>query len=137
MASLPASTSRKFNPSDYKGAPQWFLGRFLSALNLFTEPVYLALLNGLTFTENFDAQYFTQLIIAGATPQSNAFSFNCNTKNIPREVIKAQCSFASDLTIPITAAVDFGWYFSSGVIFIPTVFGLVAGSTYRLTLRVS
>lgn len=137
MAQLPASTSRKFSPSDYKSADPWFTGRFLTQLNLFTDPVYLALLNGLTFAQNFNAQYFTQIITAGATPISNAFSFKCGITGQPVEVIKASCNVASDLTIPVTSVIDFSWYFASGTIFITAVSGLTAGVQYRLVLRIS
>ena len=137
MSNLPASTSRKFNPADYKAAPSWFTGRFLSQLNLFTDPVYEALSNGLNFLENFNAQYFSQVITAGATPASNAFSFQAAIKGTPLEVVQASCKLASDPTVPLTAAVDFSWYSSAGVVYITAVSGLTAGSVYRLTLRVS
>ena len=137
MANLPASTSRKFSPSDYKGMPEQFTGRFLSQLNLFTDPVYLALSNGLSFQQNFNAQYYTQVLNAGATPASNAFSFQCSVKGYPIEVVKVACNVANDLSIPITSAVDFSWYFSSGVVYITAISGLTSGTTYRLTLRVN
>lgn len=136
MAIIPASASRKFNPGDYKGAPAWFVGRFLSQLNLFVDPVYLALLNGLTFLQNFNAQYYTQLIVAGALPTDNKFSFRSGIKGTPLEIIKAACNIAGNLTLPLSAAVDFSWYFDSGTIFITAVSGLTAGTTYNLTLRV-
>ncbi len=136
MANVPASTSRRFSPADYRTAPSWFTGRFLSQLTLFTEPVYLALLNGLTFQQNFNAQYFTQIITGGATPQSNAFSFKSTIGGNPVEVVKAAINLAADLTQPVTSAVDFSWYFSSGVIFVTAVSGLTAGTVYRLVLRV-
>lgn len=136
MATLPASTSRKFNPADYKGAPSWFVTRFLSQLNLFTDPVYIALLNGLTFQQNFNAQYFTQIITAGSTPASNAFKFEQTIQGTPIECIKVSCNLASDPTVALTSAVDFSWYASAGVIYVTAVSGLTAGSVYRLVLRV-
>jgi len=137
MSTLPASTSRKFSPADYKTAQPWFTGRFLSQLNLFTDPVYLALNKGLTFQENFDAQYFTQQITAGAAAVNNAFSFKSGIKGTPIEVVKVSCNYASDVTIPLTAAVDFCWYQAAGTIYVTAVFGLVAKSVYNLTLRIS
>ena len=137
MANLPASTSRRFNPGDYKNSPPYFSGRFLSQLNLFTEPVYLALQNGLNFRENFNAQYFTQIIQAGATPASNAFSFKTSILGYPVECVKVSCNVASDPSIPLTAAVDFSWYFSSGIIYVTAVSGLTAGTIYKITLRVN
>lgn len=136
MANLPASTSRRFNPADYKESPPWFYGRFLSQLTLFTEPVYLALQNTLTFQQNFNAQYYTQIIIAGASPEKNFFSFKSTIQGQPVEVIKASCNVNSDLTIPLTTQVDFSWYFNAGVIVVTAVSGLTEGTTYRLILRV-
>jgi hypothetical protein len=136
MAQLPASTSRKFNPADYKDAPKWFGGKFLSQLNLFTDPVYAALLSGLTFFQNFNAQYFTQSLTAGANAAANAFSFKSTIAGVPVEVIKASCNLASDPTVAITSAVDFSWYYSAGVVYITAVTGLTSGTAYRLTMRV-
>lgn len=137
MATIPASTSRRFNPADYKTSPEWFSGRFLSQLNLFTDPVFLALSNGLNFVQNFNAQYFTQIITAGATPDKNAFKFNSSIQGTPIEVIKASCNVESDPTKPLLSPVDFSWYFNFPTIFITAVSGLTAGTVYKLVLRVS
>lgn len=137
MANIPASTSRRFNPADYNKAPSWFTGRFLSALNLFTDPVFVALQNGLTFVQNFNAQYYTIIITAGATPGNNAFSFKQSINGSPIECIKASCTVASDPTIPLTTAVDFSWYADSGTVFVTAVSGLTMGTSYKLTVRLS
>lgn len=135
MANIPASTSRRFNPADYRTAPSWFIGRFLSQLNLFTEPVFEALSNGLTFISNFNAQYFTQQITGGAAPGDNAFSFKSTITGTPLEVVKASCNQAGDLTVGI-APVDFSWYYDSGTIFVTSVSGLTTGTVYNLRVRV-
>ena len=135
MASLPASTSRKFNPSDYKTAPTWFNGRFLSQLNLFTDPVYLALSNGLSFIQNFNAQYYTITFTAQATAAGNAFKFQSTISGQPVEVIKAQCVVTGNLSSPL-APVDFSWYATAGVVYVTSVSGLTAGTNYTLTLRI-
>ena len=135
MASLPASTSRKFNPADYKTAPEWFNGRFLSALNLFTDPVYLALSNGLSFIQNFNAQYYTITFTAQATAAGNAFNFKSTISGQPIEVIKAQCVVTGNLSSPL-APVDFSWYATAGVVYVTSVSGLTAGTSYTLTLRI-
>lgn len=135
MAVLPASTSRRQNPADYKTAPPWFTGRFLSALNLFTDPVYTSLFNGLTFQQNFNSQYYSIIFTAGSTPASNAFKFSQTIQGVPTECIKAACNVASDPSIPLTAAVDFSWYANSGIVFVTAVSGLTTGTVYRLTVR--
>jgi len=135
MANIPASTSRRFNPADYKTAPDWFSGRFLSALNLFTDPVFIALQNGLTFFENFNSQYFTAQILAGATADLNKFSFKQTISGTPQECIVAAVNLV-DPTKPIIGAVTISWYSDSGTIFVTAVNGLTVGSTYNLRVRV-
>lgn len=135
MANLPASTSRRFNPADYKTAPSWFSGRFLSQLTLFTEPVFLALQNGLTFIQNFNAQYFTQIITAGATADLNKFSFPQTISGSPVELIVASCNVAADPTVAILSPVGVSWYVNSGTVFVTAVSGLTAGTVYRLNVR--
>jgi hypothetical protein len=135
MSSLPASVSQRFNPADYKTAPDWFAGRFLSQLNLFVNPVYLLLQNGLSFAGNFNAQYFTQTITGAATAAGNAFSFKSTISGNPVEVIKAQCYVVGNLSTPI-APVDFSWYSTAGIVYITSVTGLTAGTVYGLVLRV-
>lgn len=137
MANLPSSASRRLNPADYKEAPAWFTGRFLSQLNLFTEPVYVALSQGLTFQQNFNAQYFNQTLTAGATPADNKFSFKQTTFGTPLELVIAACNLASDITAPLTAAVGISWYSNSPSIFVTSVSGLTPGVVYNLRLRLS
>lgn len=136
MANIPASTSRRFNPADYKTAPAWFTGRFLSQLTLFTEPVYVALLNGLTFFQNFNSQYYTITFKAGSTSASNAFSFQQTIQGTPNECIKAACNVSGNLSTPI-APVDFSWYATAGTVFVTAVSGLTQGVTYILTVRLT
>ncbi len=137
MANLPASTSRRFNPADYKNAEEWFKGRFLSQLNLFTEPIYLGLQNGLTFQANFAAQYFTQIITAGATPDLNAFSFKQTITVVPVECVVVACNLLSDPTAPIMSAVTISWYVNGGKVFVTAVTGLTSGSVYKTTVRLN
>ncbi len=137
MANLPASTSRRFNPADYKTSPSWFSGRFLSQLTLFTEPIYLALLKGLSFEQNFNSQYFTQTITAGATADLNKFSFPQSISGSPVELIVASCNVASDLTVPILSPVGVSWYVNAGIVFVTAVSGLTTGTVYRLIVRLN
>ena len=135
MAQLPASTSRRFSPADYKTSPDWFSGKFLSQLTLFTDPVFVALSNGLTFAQNFNSQYFTAQIIAGATPDLNKFSFQQTISGVPQECIIAAINLP-DPTQPILNAVSLSWYSDSNTIFVTAVCGLTAGTTYNLRVRV-
>ncbi len=136
MATLPSSASKQFNPADYSKAPDWFTGRFLSQLNLFTDPVYLALVNGLTFSANFNAQYYSISFSSASTPAGNAFSFKSTISGNPVEVVIASCNVSGNLSTPITSAVTLSWYSTGGVVYITAVNGLTPGTTYILNLRV-
>jgi len=137
MATLPSSTSRKFNPADYKDAPVYFTGRFLSQLNLFTDPVYQALLNGLTFQTNFNAQYFVASVQGAASYANNALSFTSTIQGVPNEVTIVQKNLASDLTVPLINPVDFSWYFASPIVYITGISGLTPGVNYRIVFKVA
>jgi hypothetical protein len=135
MASLPASTSRKFNPADYKTAPDWFTGRFLSQLNLFTNPVYLALQNGLNFQSNFNAQIYGITITATVFP-GNSLSFQSTISGLPIGVLLLSKNVAGNLSTPIISPVDFAWYYNAGTIQITGISGLTPGVNYVLTFLV-
>lgn len=136
MSQLPASTSRRFNPSDYREAPNWFTGRFLSQLTLFTEPVFLALLNGLTFAQNLNSQKYTLQIKGDADFTLNTANFQCTISGTPTGLILVARNVASDPTIPVISPIDFSWYFNAGSIFITGIAGLTPGTTYNLTFLV-
>lgn len=136
MGQLPSSASRKFNPSDYKTSPDWFQGRFLSQLNLFTDPVYTALLNGLTFQQNFNAQIYVLNITANASFALNTASFQVGIQGQPVGMILINKNFNGNLTAPLISPIDYSWYFSNGSIFITGISGLVPGINYNLTFLV-
>jgi hypothetical protein len=136
MASLPASTSRKFNPADYKAAPSWFTGRFLSQLNLFTDPVYTALLNGLTFLQNFNAQTYTLTITGNSDFTKNLATFNSTISGAPSGLLLIAKNLAADPSTPFISPVEFSWYANSGLIVITGISGLSVGVAYKLTFLV-
>lgn len=136
MANLPASTSRRFNPSDYREAPNWFTGRFLSQLTLFTEPVYQALLNALTFAQNFNSQTYVLTITGDADFTRNVASFQSAIAGNPTGLILVARNVASDLSIPVISPIDYSWYFNAGSIIITGISGLTPGTTYNLTFLV-
>lgn len=130
VGNLPASTSRKFNPADYKAAPDWFKGRFLSQLNLFTDPVYTALLNGLSFQQNFNAQFFTAVITGAA---QNSLSFKKTMIGQPVGLVIAQKNIVGALTTPLISPIDFSWYVNAGVVVVTGISGLAPGTNYQIT----
>lgn len=135
MATLP--TTRKFQPGDYKSLPDAFTGRFLSALNLFTDPVYVALQNGLTFLQNFNAQNYSFQVTGGATADKNAMQFKQTITGKPSALELCAVNFAADPSIPVLNAVSLSWYSNSGTVFITAIAGLVQGSVYSITVRLT
>lgn len=136
MSALPASTSRKFNPADYKGAPDWFTGRFLSNLNLFTDPVFTALQNGLNFQQNFNAQIFAASVQGATLYTSNTLSFQCTIQGQPVGCTLLSKNVANNLSTPIISPVEFSWYYNAGTIAITGIGGLTPGVNYRLVFMV-
>jgi hypothetical protein len=136
VANLPAATSRKFNPADYRTSPQWFNGRFLSQLNLFTDPVYTSLLNGLTFAQNFNAQTYKLSITGAASYIGNTASFKCTISGAPVGMILIAKNVATDLTIPVISPIDFSWYYNAGVIYLTGISGLTPGTSYAMTFLI-
>ncbi len=135
MADLPSI--RRFQPGDYKSLPDAFTGRFLSALNLFTDPVYVALQNGLNFFQNFNAQTYPFQLTAGTTADLNVVQFKQTIKGKPSALELCSVNVAADPTIPILNAVGFSWYSNSGTVFITAIAGLTAGTVYNLTVRLT
>lgn len=136
MATIPSSVSRKFNPADYKTAPSWFTGRFLSQLNLFTDPVYTALLNGLNFQQNFNAQIDGVQVKGAAAYTDNTVSFKSTIAGSPMGVILLSKNVVGNLATPIISPVDFSWYQNAGTIFITGIAGLTPGVNYSLVFLV-
>jgi hypothetical protein len=132
MASLPSSTSQRFNPADYKTAPDWFSGRFLTQLNLFVNPVFLALRNGLNFQGNFNAQIYSISIQAGIYT-NNTIAFQSTISGVPIGVILLSKNVAGNLSTPVISPVEFSWYYNAGTIQITGISGLTPGTIYQLT----
>lgn len=133
----PLPSSRRFNPGDYKGMPEIFLGRFLSSLNLFTEPVFAILQKGLNFYENFNAQVYPFQIVGGATASDNILQFKSTVQGRVRALELCSVNESNDPTAPVTNAVGFSWYTDSGNIYITAIAGLTAGTTYTILVRAS
>jgi len=132
MAALPASTSQRFQPADYRTAPDWFTGRFLTQLNLFVNPVYLALQGGLNFQNNFNAQVYSVQITAGSYT-ANTLSFQCTLSGTPIGVILISKYIVGSLATPVITPVEFSWYYNTGLIQITGISGLTPGTNYQLT----
>lgn len=124
---------------DYKDSPEWFKSKFVSTINLFLQPIYGILNQGVDVTTNTREEIYNfSFPCNSGTPSSNTYNF------IPRKfigrpsgVIVAQCynSTASSPTA-IGNPVTIDWYFSGNTVYILAIYGLTSGQTYSITLRI-
>lgn len=131
MSSLPSV--RRFYNEDYSGSPTWFQ-RFIGTLNLFSDPVYQNLKNGLSFQQNFNAQVYQFTITAGATADLNTIKFTKTIAGQPIGLIIIACNLASSITAPVTSATSLSWYTNGNTIQITAINGLTSGTQYNISV---
>ena len=92
MGGLPST--KRFYSEDFKEGPQWFQ-RFLSQLNLFTEPMYNILNAGVDVNTNTDEEiYILQIPTASATGNLNTFLFSPKKfVGAPHGILLGQCIY--------------------------------------------
>jgi|SRR5581483_4322779 len=131
---MPLPSIRRFYTEDYPTSTDWFK-RFIGQLNLFVDPTYNLLNRGLTFPQNVNAQLYTFTLTAGATSDLNTVRFTSTVAGKPTGLIKVACNLTSNITSPVTSAVDISsWYVNGNQIVITAISGLTAGQTYTLTV---
>lgn len=137
MGGLPST--KRYYSEDYKEAPPWFQ-RFLSQLNLFTEPIYNILNAGVDVNTNTDEETYTlQISTASATGSLNTFVFTPKKfVGAPQGILLGQCIFnaTTGLATAIGSPVTFDWIYTGSQIKILAVYGLTAGASYTLNLRI-
>jgi hypothetical protein len=131
---MKISAFKRFLSEQFVGAPTWFI-RFLQQLNLLTEQIVKVLTNGLTISENMDAQLYTFQILAKATANLNTTSFVCTMSKIP-EVVMVGKVFSAGVTTIMTSPVQVFWTVAGEKININSITGLTSGTNYSLTLVV-
>lgn len=127
-------TSHQFKFEDYPDAPAYF-AQFLSALNLFVDPVY-QILNGGISTQNLIApRMFTKII---TTPASGDVTFNfVNPLRIqPSAVVIGNIYEQGDPSAHPTNPTCVYWHISQGSIYIDNIPNLTAATAYVITLAV-
>lgn len=137
QSNLPTIT--RLFAEDYKDAPDWFKSKFVSTMNLFLQPVYGILNQGVNVTNNTtDEIYNFSFTCNSATASNNTISFQPR-KFIgkPFGVIIAQC-YDTTTSIPtaIGNPVTIDWYFNGGFVIILAIYGLTSGHIYSITLRI-
>lgn len=131
QSNLP--TIQRFDAGDYKDAPNWFINKWLPAINLFTQPVYNILNQGVQVTANSAQEIYPYTLLAGAAATNNTFSFT--PKKLTAKVtglIIAQCYNAS-AAVPtaIGNPVTPDWYWTGSQVKVLAIYGLTSGTTYN------
>lgn len=136
-ANLP-SIKRFFN-EDFQGSPPWFQ-RFISQLNLYTDPIY-NLLNGslVPGINTAEENYTLEVTNASATGSANTFLFTPQTfKGTPQGILLGQCLWNTEtgLATAIGNSVTFDWVWTGSQVSILAIYGLTAAESYTLNLRI-
>lgn len=129
MAQLPVI--KRFSTEDFPGQKDW-IGTLFYPLNLILTTLYSALNNGLTISQNLQAQTVA-LSVAGSSP-SVSFPYKYSPA-IPLGVSVVSVVQTNTPAVNLTAAVGCLWTYSSGVVTV-TCQGLDASSTYNVTFVV-
>lgn len=131
---MPLPSIHRFYNEDYPGSPSWFQA-FISALNLFSDPMYQTVNKGLTFQSNFNAQIYSFQIRGGATDADNVVTFTSNVKGRVSGLLTVACNLTSNIQAPASGIVT-SWYQSNNQIFITNITGLTPGTNYNMTVLI-
>lgn len=139
MSNSNLPTIKRFYADDYKTAPNYFQ-QFLSTLNLYSEPIYNILNQGVDLTMNTTEEIYTfTLTNASATGSSNTYNFTPK-KFIgqPNGVIIGQCIYntSNGIATAIGGQVTLDWIYSGNQVKILAIYGLTANKNYTFTLRI-
>lgn len=132
-SNLPTTQSFKFE--DYAGAPQWF-AQFLTALNLFVNPVSQILDGAITYQNLQIPKLFTKVITTPAAGEV-AFNFTNPLRIQPSSVVIGNISENGQPSIHPTDASCVYWHLSQNVIYIDNIPNLTTSTTYVVTLSIS
>jgi len=134
MAGLP--TQRRLSREDFPGAPSWF-DVVMGVVNGFMNDVYLALNGTLTFGANVSGLIKSFRITAGATADTNTFTFTHAMKKKPEGVILIAVTAVTNNYAPVTSAVSLSWRMNDvGQIVIDAITGLTNGTIYDVRVLV-
>lgn len=123
---------------DYKSAPDWFRNEFIRTFNLFSQPIYSILNQGVDVNENTTDEFYSFTLTSTGVPATDILSF-VPKKFIgkPTGVIMCQCLANTATVSAIGNPVTFDWVFGSGgTIQILAIYGLTASISYTITVRI-
>lgn len=133
MGGLP--TTKRFYAEDYKDAPPWF-HRFLSQLDLYTEPVYNILNQNVDLTVNTNEELYSLEVKSAHAMGADNNLFFVPKKFIgrPNGVIVAQCLV--DGQTASVSSVTLAWVWTGSQVNIKAIYGLAEGRNHVVTLRI-
>jgi hypothetical protein len=126
MAAIP--TFSRFSKEDFKNLPD--ADKLLSSLNGFMGAVVAALSNRLTFRENLSSQTLEIVLLDDPSNYPIRFKWNLPTKPTDLWITDIQ---AIDGTEPTASGCL--WTYDELGLAVTTVFGLTAGSKYRIRFK--
>lgn len=136
MSANNLPSKRRFTPEDYKDAPDWFK-RFLTELNLFTDPVW-QILNSIPL-QNLNREQVSFTITAGASASNNTYLFTPQIlMGTPNCITVGKVTLQGATYTLVGNPVTLEWYWTTDSrIQITAIYGLTSGSKYTLNLEVS
>lgn len=139
MTQTNLPSTKRFYSEDYKESPSWF-NRFLSQVNLYTEPIYNVLNGSVDVTMNTNEEIYTlQVSQASATAVNNATTFVPKKfVGAPHGVIIGQCLFNSSTGVAsaIGNPVTLDWAWTGSQVSILAIYGLTDAESYTFQLRI-
>lgn len=131
-------TIQRIYADDFKTAPTWFREEFIRTFNLFSQPVYNILNQGVSVLENTLEEFYLFTITSTGVPATDIFSFTPKKfSGKPNGVILCQCVANTANVTPIGNPVTFDWvYGNGGQVQILAIYGLTLGVSYSLTVRI-
>lgn len=131
-------TIQRIFADDFKNAPDWFRNEFIRTFNLFSQPVYDILNQGVSIPQNTLEEFYTFTLTSTGVPASDTLSF-IPKKFIgrPSGVIMCQCLANVANVAAVGNPVTFDWvYGSGGTIQILAIYGLTSTVEYSITVRI-
>lgn len=131
-------TLQRLYADDFKNAPDWFRDDFIRTFNLFSQPVYNILNQGVDITQNTLGEIYQFNLTSTGTAITDIFSF-VPKKFIgrPNGVIIGQCVANTSVPTAIGNPVTLDWvYGSGGTIQILAIYGLTLGVNYTFNVLI-
>lgn len=136
MSALPTIT--RLYADDFKMAPDWFRNEFVRTFNLFSQPVYDILNQGVNVPDNTVEEFYSFSITSTGLFSTDTYSFTPRKfLGTPNGVILCQCVSNTENVTPIGSPVTFDWVAGGGgTISIIAIYGLTLGVNYEITVRI-